>query len=231
MIQTYELDQMLAVRAKAVELLRCAADGDGEFDEHGRTIELVALELDCSLFVTLLARMWAQNVMAEWGEPFETLKTVLLEAALRLEGDQAPKCPRCNQHFSGEHLCVANHEEHCAIRATRDGWDADCSCNEELQQARRSAGRERQLLDLLARVHRDGGHYTEAVGIDRAVQDAHEAIAANLDARKEADRLRDLIREVTRECLSHPGARHGKAAERYIARLNETRKQAGIEPL
>ena len=88
MIQTYELDQMLAVRAKAVELLRCAADGDGEFDEHGRTIELVALELDCSLFVTLLARMWAQNVMAEWGEPFETLKTVLLEAALRLEGDR-----------------------------------------------------------------------------------------------------------------------------------------------
>ncbi len=40
----------------------------------------------------------------------------------------SPKCPRCSQHFSGEHLCTANHEEHCDIRASRDGWDADCSC-------------------------------------------------------------------------------------------------------
>lgn len=39
-----------------------------------------------------------------------------------------PKCPRCDQHFSGDHLCSADHESHCAIRVTRNGWDANCSC-------------------------------------------------------------------------------------------------------
>jgi hypothetical protein len=39
-----------------------------------------------------------------------------------------PRCPRCNQHFSDDHLCSANHEDHCDIRMSRDGWDANCSC-------------------------------------------------------------------------------------------------------
>lgn len=33
------------------------------------------------------------------------------------------------------------------------------------------------LLDLLARIHRDGGQYTEKNGLEKAVEDAHEAIA------------------------------------------------------
>jgi hypothetical protein len=47
---------------------------------------------------------------------------------------QTQRCPGCKQVFSPEkldpskHLCSANHEKHCAIRSTRDGWDADCSC-------------------------------------------------------------------------------------------------------
>lgn len=41
----------------------------------------------------------------------------------------APVCPHCLQRFSSpDHLCAANHENYCAIRTTRDGWDADCSC-------------------------------------------------------------------------------------------------------
>lgn len=38
-------------------------------------------------------------------------------------------CLRCRQHFLGDHLCAADHEEHCDIRTSRDGWDAACSCS------------------------------------------------------------------------------------------------------
>jgi hypothetical protein len=98
-VHTYEVDlahqtfghsseELRALCTQAVELLRCAADGgDDAYNDFGRTIEIVALELDSSLFVTLLARMWAQNVMALQGEPFENLKVVLLEGALQLEKD------------------------------------------------------------------------------------------------------------------------------------------------
>lgn len=51
------------------------------------------------------------------------------EATQRITARLAtPKCLRCNQHFSGAHLCAADHEEHCDIRTSRDGWDADCNC-------------------------------------------------------------------------------------------------------
>lgn len=78
-------------------------------------------------------------------------------------------------------LYAREHEEHEALKRT-------CSTlRAEVSRLRR------QLCDLLARAHRDGGHYTEAVGIDRSVQDAHDAIAANLDARAEADALRKIL--------------------------------------
>jgi len=52
-----------------------------------------------------------------------------LETALVAGGYKPPVgCPRCRQNFSGDHLCAADHEDHCDIRTTRDGWDADCSC-------------------------------------------------------------------------------------------------------
>lgn len=36
---------------------------------------------------------------------------------------------------------------------------------------------ERQiLLNLLARIHRDGGHYTETHGLEKSAQDAEEKI-------------------------------------------------------
>jgi hypothetical protein len=72
------------------------------------------------------------------------------------------------------------------------------TCHEALDAVARLR---RQLCDLLARAHRDGGHYTEAVGIDRSVQDAHDAIAANLDARTEADAWRKILDAVDDEAL------------------------------
>jgi hypothetical protein len=72
------------------------------------------------------------------------------------------------------------------------------TCHEALDAV---AKLRRQLCDLLARAHRDGGHCTEAVGIDRSVQDAHDAIAANLNARAEADAWREILDAVDGEAL------------------------------
>ena len=33
------------------------------------------------------------------------------------------------------------------------------------------------LRDLLARIHRDGGHYLAKVGVDRAVEEAHRLVS------------------------------------------------------
>lgn len=74
-------------------------------------------------------------------EAHEEIRAILREADIRQHGEAAKqaesdkakgirRCPDCKQAVgSGPgHLCSANHEEHCAIRTTRDGWDADCSC-------------------------------------------------------------------------------------------------------
>lgn len=43
---------------------------------------------------------------------------------------QCPNCKlRCKDPSPEGHLCSANHEPHCDIRTSRDGWDADCSCS------------------------------------------------------------------------------------------------------
>lgn len=33
------------------------------------------------------------------------------------------------------------------------------------------------LLNLLARIHRDGGHYTMKHGLEKSVEDAHKVVA------------------------------------------------------
>lgn len=45
--------------------------------------------------------------------------------------------------------------------------------------------REHQLLNLLARIHRDGGHYTVEHGLAKSVEDADKVIC---DMRAELDR-------------------------------------------
>lgn len=79
----YSAEEFAELRERAVEILRCAVDGSDS--DYGRTIELTALELDASLFATLLARLWAQHVAAMRDELFENSIDVLLEAALQLE--------------------------------------------------------------------------------------------------------------------------------------------------
>jgi hypothetical protein len=86
----HDLAEMRARSEEAIELLRCCADGGDEWDEVGSTIEAIALNLDATLFVTLLARLWAQNSMLARNEPFENVKIVLLDAALLLEQSTFP---------------------------------------------------------------------------------------------------------------------------------------------
>lgn len=42
------------------------------------------------------------------------------------------------------------------------------------------------LMNLLARIHRDGGHYTESNGVDKSARDADKIIAALFAERDEA---------------------------------------------
>lgn len=63
---------------EAVELLRCAADGD-------RDVAHVALETDATLYTYSVARLWLEHVMAMWGVD-EKDRRAKLEAALILEG-------------------------------------------------------------------------------------------------------------------------------------------------
>lgn len=77
-------EEIAVLSENAVELLRCVAD-TGRVDGCCDTIEFVALKLDCTLMVTMLARVWAQFVMGIWERSFENDFDVLLEAALQLE--------------------------------------------------------------------------------------------------------------------------------------------------
>jgi hypothetical protein len=69
----------------------------------------------------------------------------------------------------------------------------DCMNEREALRAERDALR-KGLLDLLAVVHRDGGHHTEAVGTRQSVVDAELAVHA---LRKDAARLNylDTVRD------------------------------------
>lgn len=61
--------------------------------------------------------------------------------------------------------------------------------------------------DLLARIHRDGGHHTEAVGVSQSVSDADNKVSEWLLAAEERDRL------------AADNERLRKALERSIAAL------------
>jgi hypothetical protein len=41
---------------------------------------------------------------------------------------------------------------------------------------------QRDLCNLLARIHRDGGHHTEACGLEKSVADADAAVAMYISA-------------------------------------------------
>ena len=52
---------------------------------------------------------------------------------------------------------------------------------------------DRKLLDLLAIIHRDGGHYVGTHGIDKAVEDAMQIVANRVPVKEIKDRLQPLI--------------------------------------
>ena len=72
------------------------------------------------------------------------------------------------------------YEEARKARIERDASEAKFKGLEELVKRQRPA-----LNNLLAIIHRDGGHHTEAVGIEQSVKDAHERWAG-LQALREA---------------------------------------------
>lgn len=85
-------------------------------------------------------------------------------------------CPQCGPD-------VAVFEDGCALCGTTAMGEG---VNEALAQRR-------HLHNLLARIHRDGGHYTEKVGLDQAVADADIKVATAyvlLDERAAEDKAR-----------------------------------------
>ena len=88
------------------------------------------------------------------------------------------------------------------------------------------------LRDLLARIHRDGGHYVEAHGLDKAIDDAHVLSASRISALEmlvEAKRAKDAGDHARHDFLkplawaaafavversgAHPPARSGAGSE------------------
>jgi len=68
---------------------------------------------------------------------------------------------------------MASHKTNCLLNADREcGY---CTCGAEELAAARAA--EVAIGNLLARIHRDGGHHTERVGLEQSCKDA-EARAA-----------------------------------------------------
>lgn len=101
------------------------------------------------------------------------------------------KCAICEKQFDGDKRAVQCLE--CAVRHLRISAEAaECKVvelEEERDEARISLGEaEHHLSNLLARIHRDGGHYEADHGAVKAAEDA-DKIVANLYA-AEADKAR-----------------------------------------
>jgi|GEM_PF-1808032 len=93
---------------------------------------------------------------------------------------------------------------------------------------------ERQLNDLLAIIHRDGGHYTGQHGITKAIADAHatwaEVVRERDEARAEVERLRAMLPPT-----AHTGVRNGPGegswavfAEKVVAERDELQRRLDV---
>ena len=152
------------------------------------------------------------DVVARASDDAKALRGVAFAVGMRVD-----PCPACN----GRGRLAYGRE-------TEDGCD-ECECSgvvandpaEEVKRYRTIAG------NLLARIHRDGGHHADAIGWERAADEA-DMIVARLfverdEARAEVDRLRaelslerdrcaGLVREIH---AGQPGAR-ATAARRWF---------------
>lgn len=104
------------------------------------------------------------------------------------------------------------------VEALRIGIKQDTEERDRLRKERNSA------LDLLAVIHRDGGHYTEAVGFIKSCADAIETrtkLVLELDRlRAENERLKDDIRQMVE-----------KTADRSLAGYRELGNKAAAAEL
>ena len=91
---------------------------------------------------------------------------------------------RVNRDGTAERLCSVAHAEITALRA-------------EVVQA------SQQLGDILAIIHRDGGHHTADVGIEQSVKDAHIKWA---NLMTENERLRAALEPLACTCDRPNGA-------------------------
>lgn len=79
-------------------------------------------------------------------------------------------CARCDSPLVDGGMCgvcvesVQLHEQVTVLKAERD---EAVRTRDEVHDA---------LMNLLARIHRDGGHYVEQHGVAKAVEDAHDLI-------------------------------------------------------
>lgn len=84
----------------------------------------------------------------------------------------------------------------CGTAPKRDAWRGGDSYEASM------------LRDLLAVIHRDGGHYVEEHGLDKAIEDAKTKVLATRVALAELVRLKD-IKECAEQCW--PGDPQGPA--------------------
>ena len=91
---------------------------------------------------------------------------------------------------------------------------ADARRDAEMQAAITDRDASRKLGNLLAVIHRDGGHYQDAHGTDKAIADAEQRIRATHGA---ADELAMLVRRLARALQkSAPSSDLPKKAMDYL---------------
>ncbi len=102
----------------------------------------------------------------------------------------------------------------CGTAPKRDAWRGGGSYEASM------------LRDLLAVIHRDGGHYVEAHGMDKAIEDAHAKVIARTHALAELVRLKD-IKECAEQCW--PGDPQGPALLREYSTYKDAAWAAARE--
>lgn len=124
-----------------------------------------------------------------------------------------------------------------AAEARRDVWEKRAR---KVVRERRALRVEcealrKYLLDLLAVVHRDGGHHTEAVGTRQSVVDAELAFYAQRQRAEAAEAEREALRKVDdamveRACIAWCGAwnwqEEGPAEPQWRAHIREVMRAA-----
>ena len=105
------------------------------------------------------------------------------------------ECSDCHSKFIPERAALAQLD---AARQQLDStikdaaaWSVLLAASEQQLDAVRQ-----QLGNLLAIIHRDGGHRQSAVGTDQAVEEAHQIWATLIASEQQVKRLRKALREL-----------------------------------